>query len=127
MLNIIRPITNVDDMDHAERYFQLSFDRTPSLDPAENIRFDQLNAEECIRFDFRNADELRHAGEMEASAVERERAIWEFADRAGRDALPFILERVTHEPDSLVRRGLLWLIQKKAQKDDVRALLPFTN
>jgi hypothetical protein len=64
------------------------------------------------RFDKRADNKLLDCMASHALALERERAAWEYGDRHRIHAMPQLRAMLLREPDSAVRRGLLWLVQK---------------
>jgi hypothetical protein len=86
-----------------------------ALDPAERLEFSRLrglSVGNIARFDTRSDLLLRSTMIDHADALQRERAAWEFTDRKRLHALPELRDMLKREPDSHVRRGLLWLAQK---------------
>ncbi|MFT7837016.1 hypothetical protein Q5530_12780 [Saccharothrix sp. BKS2] len=83
-------------------------------DPVEHLDFARPMAENYLPYDSRSEAELRTAAFEEETALERERALWELADRQGAGALPAIQDYVDREPDGLARSGALWLGLKSA-------------
>ncbi|HXC68200.1 MAG TPA: HEAT repeat domain-containing protein, partial [Nitrospiraceae bacterium] len=64
------------------------------------------------RFDTRTDRELALVMGESSSALERERATWELADRNGPAALPSLLSILRRDPDPSIRWSVLWAIQK---------------
>ncbi|WP_285731257.1 PBS lyase [Nocardiopsis sp. ATB16-24] len=91
-------------------------------DPAEYIDFARPIAENYLPFDSRSNGELEEAAFGEKTALERERALWELADRASAQALPTIARFLAQESDSHARQGSLWLALKTAGKEAVHLL-----
>lgn len=83
-------------------------------DPAEFLDFARPIADSTIRFDSRTNDELGKAAFSETTAMQRERALWELADRQGAEALSTIRQFIDAEPDRAARRHALWLLQRSA-------------
>ena len=83
-----------------------------ALDPSERMEFSCPPAQGVGRFDSRSNDELIGQLRSNVSAMERERAAWEFADRCGYAALPILKNFVKTDPDADVRSSGLWLLQK---------------
>jgi hypothetical protein len=83
-------------------------------DPVEHLDFARPMAENYLPYDARSEGELRSVAFESDSALERERAVWELADRQGAASLPIIEDFVRLEPDSLSRSGALWLGLKTA-------------
>ena len=85
-----------------------------SLDPAERIELTRPPHGGVTRFDTRSDDDLAACAAGDASALERERALWEYADRLRDDALDLVHDRARRDQDRSVRIGALWLMQKIA-------------
>lgn len=83
-------------------------------DPVEHLDFARPMAENYLPYDARSESELKEAAFGEDTVLERERAIWELADRQGAAAMPAIEDYVSKESDSLARSGALWLGLKTA-------------
>lgn len=83
-------------------------------DPVEYLDFGRPITEAFLPYDTRSATELIEVARGHASALERERALWELADRDGEAALPLITELVTTEQVRSVRQGMLWLAMRSA-------------
>jgi len=90
-----------------------------SLDPADRIEFSRLSGKDVLRLDSRSDDELKATAFDHPLAVERERAMWEYADRHPLDAAGIVLDAARADPDERVRRAYLWLLQK-LRSDRVR-------
>lgn len=78
-------------------------------DPVEHLDFARPMAANYLPYDSRSDAALKAAAFDGETALERERAVWELADRQGAPALSVIEDYVTAEPDSLARSGALWL------------------
>ncbi|OOO17865.1 PBS lyase [Rhizobium sophoriradicis] len=104
-----------------ERYFAGLNTPGRSNDPAENVTFDSLSAQ-YLRFDTRDDQALLQAIEDDTSPLERERAMWEYADRHGQESIAYLLNRMRAEIDNDIRQGLLWLIQKTLSMDDIHEI-----
>jgi hypothetical protein len=83
-----------------------------SADLAERVRFEVNAAASFASFDQRSDDELLRVASNHDSAMERERALWEYAYRHGSDALASIDKYLHTEPEPSVRWNLLWLSVK---------------
>lgn len=86
-----------------------------ALDPAERLEFSRMRGfgdGVVSRFDKRHEAKLLDCMASHPLALERERAAWEFGDRRRIHAMPQLREMLLREPDTEVRRGLLWLVQK---------------
>ncbi|MEU4449031.1 HEAT repeat domain-containing protein [Actinosynnema sp. NPDC050801] len=83
-------------------------------DPAEYLDFARPITEKFLPFDSRNDSELREVAEGHTSPLERERAIWELADRKPEETLSFIDHFIGTESDRGVRSGALWLALRSA-------------
>lgn len=88
----------------------LPLDPHASNDPAGHLDFGRLSRDAFLPFDSRSQAELRTAAFDQPSALERERALWALADRAGADAADTIVAYVANEPDRDARIGALWLL-----------------
>lgn len=88
--------------------------RSESMDPAERLEFTTLPKENVARFDRRKDSELREEMFSHPSAVERERAAWELADRLGSESLATIHAFANTDASREVRESALWLLQKIA-------------
>lgn len=83
-------------------------------DPAEYLDFARPITEKFLPYDTRSDSELREVTEGHESPLERERALWEFADRNPEESLAFISDTIATEKDRLVRSGALWLALRSA-------------
>jgi hypothetical protein len=79
-------------------------------DPAEYIDFARPLADNYLPFDVRNQKALLAAVKDDASDMERERALWELADRLGADVVPQVQNFLEVETSRDLRQGALWLI-----------------
>lgn len=91
-------------------------------DPAEYIDFARPIAENYLPFDSRSNSELEESAFGLGTALERERALWEFADRSSVRALPVIERFLGAETDSMARQGALWLALKTVGTEAVPLL-----
>jgi hypothetical protein len=85
-----------------------------SMDPAERLEFSRPPKARIQRFDTRNDDELREFMFDHIHSMERERAIWEYADRNKVEALSLLEEVAKKDLDPSIRWSTLWTIQKFA-------------
>lgn len=83
-------------------------------DPAEYIDFARPITEKFLPYDTRSTQELAETATGHQSPMERERALWEYADRRGAEALPLVAKVLDTEPESVVRQGALWLALRTA-------------
>ncbi|ANW22592.1 hypothetical protein [Streptomyces clavuligerus] len=83
-------------------------------DPAEYLDFARPITEKFLPYDSRSDGELREVSEGHDSALERERALWELADRHPAESLSFIDHIIGTETDQSVRSGALWLALRSA-------------
>ncbi len=83
-------------------------------DLAERIRFGANRSAKLADFDQRSDAELIRAAENLDSAMERERAMWEYVHRAGTNAVNQLARWISTEADASVRWNLLWLTVKTA-------------
>src|SRR5918999_4398951 len=83
-------------------------------DPAEYLDFARPITEKFLPYDSRNDSELLEVAEGHASPLERERALWEFADRRAEESLSFVDRFIGTELDRDVRSGALWLALRSA-------------
>jgi hypothetical protein len=81
-------------------------------DPAEHIDFARPLADNYLPFDVRNQKALLAAVKDDASDMERERALWELADRIGPDVIPQVENFLDVETSRDLRQGGLWLIMQ---------------
>lgn len=79
------------------------------------------------RFDLRSDDELRRVISDDVSPIERERALWEYADRHGNDATDLVAQRAASDPDRAIRNNALWLLQRIAGSDAASLLTRWTS
>jgi hypothetical protein len=87
-----------------------------SRDPAELLDFARPRADADLRFDHRGDDELEACAFDMAEPLERERALWELADRQGDDAVESVLRFIAAEPDRAARRHAVWLLVRIADE-----------
>ncbi|WP_175412693.1 HEAT repeat domain-containing protein [Streptomyces sp. TRM64462] len=83
-------------------------------DPAEYLDFARPITEKFLPYDTRSDSELREVSEGHDSPLERERALWELADRSPEESLAFIADTIGTETDRSVRSGALWLALRSA-------------
>ncbi|MER8235044.1 HEAT repeat domain-containing protein [Streptomyces sp. NPDC094049] len=83
-------------------------------DPAEYLDFARPITEKFLPYDTRSDSELREVSEGHESPLERERALWELADRSPEESLAFIDQVIGTEKDRSVRSGALWLALRSA-------------
>lgn len=81
-------------------------------DPAEHIDLIRPLADNYLPFDVRNKKALLTAVKDEVSDMERERALWELADRIGEEAVPHVQNFIRAESSRDLRQGGLWLIMQ---------------
>jgi hypothetical protein len=97
------------------RIYSLAGEATTFTDPAEHLDFARpIAAPDAARFDNRSDEVLQEAAFSEASALERERALWELVDRQGEDAHPVVERFLDVESSRSCRIQALWLLQKTA-------------
>lgn len=84
---------------------------TPA-DPAENLQLFVPPLQSMFRFDPREDDELIALARGSSSALERERAYWEYLDRKGPDSIDLLAEVARTDADPGNRVSALWCIQK---------------
>ncbi|MEV0774253.1 HEAT repeat domain-containing protein [Streptomyces sp. NPDC050433] len=94
-------------------------------DPAEYLDFARPITEKFLPYDTRSDSELREVSEGHASPLERERALWELADRHPEESLSFIAGIIGTETDRLVRSGALWLALRSAGPQSLSVLEKF--
>lgn len=101
-----------------EEFFSSSrFDQTSSIrsvDPSERIEFSRPPERCAMRFDTRSDAHLVEVAVDHPSTLERERALWEYADRHADAALPLLQRAVASDPSAAIRSSTLWAIQKFA-------------
>jgi hypothetical protein len=83
-------------------------------DIAERFRFGAPPSVQLANFDPRSDAQLLQAAAEHSSALERERALWEYAHRNQAAALPVLAQHFKVETDRSVRWNLLWLMVKCA-------------
>lgn len=91
-------------------------------DPAEHLDFARPLANNYLPFDVRNQKALMAAVRDDASELERERALWELADRLGPDAVPQVQNFLAVESSRDLRQGGLWLILQLLGKPSMSIL-----
>lgn len=101
--------------------------RTSSADPADRIDFTRPDHANFTRFDQRSDAILREVALSHPLAIERERAVWELADRHGINALSTIQTVALRDENPVLRWGCLWLIQKTAGDEAATLLQPFAR
>ncbi|MFJ6573602.1 HEAT repeat domain-containing protein [Streptomyces sp. NPDC091292] len=94
-------------------------------DPAEYLDFARPITEKFLPYDTRSDSELREVSEGHESPLERERALWELADRSPEESLSFIAQIIGTETDRLVRSGALWLALRSAGPRSLSVLEKF--
>jgi hypothetical protein len=98
-----------------------------SRDPAERLSFTTPPIEGVKRFDVRSDQTLTQLMFADSDGMERERAIWEYADRHRAAAMPLLRKIATADPDTSIRWTTLWLMQKVGGSDASDAIAPFTR
>jgi hypothetical protein len=83
-----------------------------SLDPSEWLSFTNPPSQGISRFDSRTDNYLKKAIHDHESSLERERALWEYADRHRVESLSVLGKVALNDPDPSVRWSTLWAIQK---------------
>lgn len=81
-------------------------------DIAERFRFGAPAGSQLVNFDNRSDAELLKVAAQHPVALERERALWEYAHRNEQAALSVLAKHLKAEPDPSVRWNLLWLLVK---------------
>lgn len=112
--------------DMIESVFHFVDPEFESLDPADRIPFVRPPRTGVSRFDPRNDSDLKQVMFDHESAMERERAIWEYADRHRADSLSLLGEVAQGERDPSVRWSTLWAIQKSSSLKCLDVLRKFT-
>ncbi len=74
-----------------------------SMDPAERIEFTRLSSHRIIRFDRRSDAELTDVALHHESPMERERALWELADRSTGESFRLFTQIASGDSDERVR------------------------
>lgn len=97
-----------------------------SLDPADRIPFVRPPRNGVNRLDPRSDGDLKQVMFDHESAMERERAIWEYADRHRADVLPLLSEVAQSERDPSLRWSTLWAAQKFSGLECLDLLRKFT-
>lgn len=83
-------------------------------DPVEYLDFGRPITESFLPYDARSASELAEVARTHESPLERERALWELADRDGEKVMPFLTQLMGTEQERSVRQGMLWLAMRSA-------------
>ncbi|MBW4548592.1 MAG: HEAT repeat domain-containing protein [Symplocastrum torsivum CPER-KK1] len=83
-----------------------------SMDPSERLEFSRPSKIGINRFDTRSDDELKDVAFQHILSMERERAVWEYADRNKVRALPLLKQVARQDSDPSIRWSTLWAIQK---------------
>src|SRR5690349_6956261 len=96
-----------------------------SRDPAERLSFTSAPIQGVTRFDLRSDQALTRVMFEEPASMERERAIWEYADRHRFAAMPLLREIAAKDADPSIRWTTLWLMQKVGGRDASEAIAPF--
>lgn len=96
-------------------------------DPAEFLDFARPVTSDAIRFDMRTDAELRAAAFDEETPLERERALWEYADRHGAEAQDVVISFLRAETHRAARAQGLWLLQRTAGPAAADLLSNFYN
>jgi hypothetical protein len=96
-------------------------------DPAEYLDFARPITEKFLPYDSRNDNELREVAEGHDSPLERERALWEFADRRAEQSLAFVDHVIGTETSRDVRIGALWLALRAAGAESLSVLKKFSS
>jgi HEAT repeat protein len=89
-----------------------SVDPERSLDPADQIEFVRPSPLSIQRFDQRSEDDLAQVASHHPDALERERALWELADRRARPAYDVLKKAIASDQDPRLRQSALWAAQK---------------
>lgn len=92
------------------------------LDPAENLDFARHAVDPIGRFDIRPDAVLRDAAFSEPNAIDRERALWELADRGNGSASVTIQNFIRTESDRAARANALWLLARTSTNGTFRFL-----
>ncbi len=82
--------------------------------PSRSVAFPRLTQEQVLRFDSRPDHLLRETSLDHPSALERDRAIWEYADRRRSEGVSLLALVASQDPDPLVRCSALWALRKVA-------------
>ncbi|WP_435623178.1 HEAT repeat domain-containing protein [Flagellimonas sp.] len=96
-------------------FASIGLNRTDVFDPSENIKFVNPPSFGIDRYDRRKDFVLRESIFDHESPLERERAIWEYADRHTTNSLDILSEVLAKEPNPAIRNTTLWAIQKYCQ------------
>ncbi|MEM7049210.1 MAG: HEAT repeat domain-containing protein [Acidobacteriota bacterium] len=101
-----------------ERIYTAPTGRLSFTDPADYLDFARpFAAPDAARFDNRSDQRLEEAAFSDATALLRERALWELVDRRGSEAHPVVERFLAEEEDRACRAHALWLLQKTADRD----------
>lgn len=98
-----------------------------SRDPAERLSFTTPPFEGVTRFDLRSDLALTQVMFGDPDGMEREKAIWEYADRHRAAAMPLLREIAAKDADTSIRWTTLWLMQKVGGSDAADAIAAFTR
>lgn len=96
-------------------------------DPAEHLDFARPITEKYLPYDTRSESELREVATGHESPLERERALWELADRKPAESLSFVDHCIETETDRSVRSGALWLALRAAGAESLSVLEKHAN
>ena len=96
-----------------------------SLDPADRLTFVRPPRIGITRFDSRSDAKLQQVMVDHEVALERERAIWEYADRHQGESLDVLTSIARHDADPAVRWSTLWAIQKFTGMESLEVLGTF--
>lgn len=91
-------------------------------DIAERFRFGAPASTVLADFDSRSDSDLLRAASHSASALERERAVWEYVHRNPQASVDVLTKRLQEEPEPSVRWNMLWLLVKHGEAGAVAAL-----
>jgi hypothetical protein len=91
-------------------------------DPAENPMLFVPPLRSMFRFDLRDDEDLLAVARGSSSALERERAFWEYLDRKGSDSLALLAEVARTDPDPGNRISALWCVQKSRNPESEAVL-----
>jgi hypothetical protein len=95
-----------------------------SHDPARGAEFSRPRRDQIRRFDARPDRLLREVIADDRVAIERERAVWEYADRRGSDSVRLLTVVARQDPDPVVRCSTLWALRKVAACASADAITP---
>lgn len=96
-------------------------------DPAEHLDFARPLTDRFLPYDTRSDKLLLEVVRGEECALERERALWEYADRVGLEAQSLVEDVLREDSSREVRQGALWLMLKIAGQQSAGVLTQYMD